>query len=144
MIFREAIAADIPALKFIRDNVRENALVNIKIEISDYEQALFRDGKGWVCIVENEIVGFSCGRLKQKDVWALFIKQEYEGKGIGNKLMELLENWMFENGCSQIALTTAPGTRAEKLYLRRGWILTERLPNDLKFILKCKKSAERT
>lgn len=120
-IYREALLADIPQMKHIRDNVIENVLVTAKIEIPDYEQALFADGKAWVCLLDGKVVGFSCGRLKQGDVWALFIDRAHEGKGIGNHLMELLETWMFANGCREVKLTTEPGTRAEKLYRRRGW-----------------------
>lgn len=120
--YREATRADIPKMKHIRDNVVENVLVTVKIEIPDYEQALFVDGRGWVCLCAGEIVGFSCGRLKLGDVWALFIDRAHEGKGLGNRLMELLEVWMFSNGCEELKLTTEPGTRAEKLYRRRGWL----------------------
>jgi hypothetical protein len=35
--------------------------------------------------------------------------------------MELVENWMFAQGCQEIKLTTEIGTRAERLYRRRGW-----------------------
>jgi len=51
----------------------------------------------------------------------LFVDSRYEGRGIGGQLMEVVENWMFSNGCQEITLTTAIGTRAERLYLRRGW-----------------------
>lgn len=120
-LFREAQLSDIPQMKFIRDHVTENTLVSIQIEIPDYEEAMFVDGKAWVCLKGDAVIGFSCGRLKQKDVWALFINQKYEGQGIGQKLMSLLETWMFEKGCHEIVLTTSPGTRAEHLYRRRGW-----------------------
>ncbi len=119
--FREATHADILKMKLIRDNVRENSLVSGSIEIVDYEQALFVDGKGWVCVHRGDIVGFSCGRLEQSDIWALFVDELHEGRGIGNKLMELAEVWMFWNGCGEIRLTTEAGTRAERLYRRRGW-----------------------
>jgi GNAT superfamily N-acetyltransferase len=120
--FREATRSDIPAMKQIRDHVRENALASgFVIGETDYEQALFRDGKGWVCLRGHEIVGFSCGRTTYKDVWALFLHEDHECKGIGNKLMEMLENWMFSQGCGEIVLSTTPGTRAERLYRRRGW-----------------------
>jgi GNAT superfamily N-acetyltransferase len=122
--FREAIAGDIPAMKKIRDNVKENALVSITIEPWDYQQALFVDGKGWVSTFEGVVIGFSCGRLKQRDVWALFLDEQHEGRGIGNKLMEMLEGWMFSQGCAEIKLSTSPGTRAANLYRRRGWTET--------------------
>ncbi len=127
--FREARVEDVPQMKFIRDQVRENPLSSGKIEIPDYETALFSDGKGWVCTLDHKVVGFSCGRLKQKDVWALFVDQKHEGKGIGNRLMSLLENWLFQSGCEEIKLSTDGNTRAEKLYRRRGWQDCGVLPN---------------
>ena len=120
-VYREAVLSDIPAMKYIRDNVSENRLVTMEINEEDYASALFDDGKGWVCVHGGEVVGFCCGRLKQKDVWALFINKEYEGEGIGNQLMELLEKWMFANGIDEIKLSTEQNTRAEKLYRRRNW-----------------------
>lgn len=135
--FREAQRSDIEQMKFIRDHVEENALVTRSIEVPDYEEALFSDGKGWVCILDNQVVGFSCGRIKQKDVWALFLDKKHEGRGIGHRLMELLEAWMFEQGLSEITLTTSPGTRAEHLYRKRGWEDLGLLKSDeIKFRLK--------
>src|SRR5690606_26001936 len=100
--FREARLDDIPRMKAIRDNVSENALVSASIEIPDYAKALFVDGKGWVCLDGTEVAGFSCGRLSTSDVWALFVDARYEGRGIGGQLMDLVENWMFSNGCAEI------------------------------------------
>lgn len=128
--FREAVPADIPRMKAIRDSVTENVLVSTTIDVLDYETALFADGKGWVCVDNTDVVGFSCGRLNAGDVWALFLDPRYEGHGIGGQLMELVENWMFSSGCQEITLTTETGTRAERLYRRRGWepagLVTER------------------
>ena len=66
-------------------------------------------------------MGFVCGRPPKKDIWALFVRPEYEGRGIGTALMTLVEAWMFEQGLEALTLSTAPGTRAERLYQRRGW-----------------------
>ncbi len=137
--FREARMSDIPQMKFIRDNVTENALISIQINAPDYEKAMFEEGKAWVCLKGDTVIGFSCGRLNQRDVWALFIDQRYEGQGIGHQLMQRLEDWMFANGCLEIVLTTSPGTRAEYLYRRRGWEDMGLLPSkERKFRLRSK------
>lgn len=120
---RIATDRDIAAMKAIRDNVRENRLVSMSIEHADYARAITVDGRAWVCEVDGEIVGFACGRLVQRDIWALFVRSSHEGRGIGNALMAIVERWMFDHGLDRIELTTAPGTRAERLYLRRGWAL---------------------
>ncbi len=120
--YRLAELDDIPALMLIRNSVRENRLVTKSIGHEEYVTALTVDGRAWLCESDGEVVGFVCGRLKQADIWALFLKQEYERRGIGSELMALVERWMFSNDLPSIVLTTAPGTRAERLYLRRGWI----------------------
>jgi len=106
----------------IRNSVRENPLVHLVLTTEDYVQAMTVDGRAWVAEVAGEVVGFSCGRLVQGDIWALFLRRAHEGKGIGRALMEIVEGWMFEEGVEEIWLVTAPGTRAERLYQRRGWV----------------------
>ena len=121
---RIAEAADIAAMKAIRDAVRENALVSATIEHADYVRAMTQDGRAWVCVDDGEIVGFVCGRHVQRDIWALFLRASHEGRGIGSALMDVVEQWLFDTGITRIELTTEPDTRAERLYRRRGWIST--------------------
>jgi GNAT superfamily N-acetyltransferase len=120
-MIRVATVADIDAMKQIRDTVRENALVSARIERADYEQAITIDGKAWVYEDAGVVVGFVCGRIAQRDIWALFLRESHERRGIGDALMATVEAWMFEQGVDRITLTTEPGTRAERLYRRRGW-----------------------
>lgn len=122
LVFREAQLGDIDAMMRIRNNVRENALVSAVIDTADYVQAMTTDGKAWVCERDGEVLGFSCGRPKPGDIWALFVRESEERQGIGGRLMDLVEAWMFAEGLASIWLTTSPGTRAERLYQRRGWI----------------------
>lgn len=119
--FRPAELADIPELMDIRDSVRENRLVTTVIGHDDYVRALTTEGRAWVCEVDGRVVGFACGRPGHGDVWALFLRQSHEGRGLGGALMDLVERWMFDQGLDEIRLATEPGTRAERLYRRRGW-----------------------
>lgn len=120
--YRPARVDDIPDLMSIRGSVRENALVSTVLTEDDYVRAMTTEGRAWVCEVDGEVVGFSCGRTARGDIWALFLRQAYEGRGIGSALMDMAERWMFEQGLEEIWLVTAPGTRAERLYQRRGWV----------------------
>jgi GNAT superfamily N-acetyltransferase len=135
-LYRPAELADIPTLRRIRDSVVENRLVNLRLSYEDYLEGLFVDGRTWLCKHDGQIVGFVCGRLVKKDIWALFLRPEYEGKGIGNALMAVIEEWMFGQGVDAITLTTAPGTRAERLYLRRGWQLDGHLEREVRYRLR--------
>ena len=47
--YRAAELADIPALMEIREAVRENRLVALRLGREDYVQALTVDGRAWVC-----------------------------------------------------------------------------------------------
>ncbi len=122
LTYRPAEIADIPVLMDIRNTVRENVLVLGRLSIEDYVRAFTLEGRAWVCLDEGHPVGFVCGRPPKRDVWALFIRATHEGRGIGNTLMDILERWMFSEGVTEIRLSTDPGTRAERLYQRRGWI----------------------
>ncbi len=135
-VYRPARIKDIPELMLIRNSVRENPLVSLVLTEGDYAQAMTQDGRAWVCEVEGEVVGFACGRLVQGDIWALFLREAHEGRGIGRALMDLVEGWMFDEGVEQIWLTTSPGTRAERLYQRQGWMLQGMQPNgEAKYVL---------
>jgi GNAT superfamily N-acetyltransferase len=119
--YRAAKLADIPALMEIRGAVAENRLVHLRLESGDYVQALTLEGHGFVAEADGQLVGFACGRPVHKDIWALFVRPAYEGRGIGSALLGLTVQWLFMQGLEEIVLTTAPGTRAERLYQRKGW-----------------------
>jgi GNAT superfamily N-acetyltransferase len=122
MIFREATTTDIPQIQIVRNSVKENVLSDPSVVSNkDCEEFLTIRGKGWVCEVDNTIVGFSIIDLKEKNIWALFVHPEYEGKGVGKKLQDIMLNWYFNQHDSKLWLGTAPGTRAESFYRRSGW-----------------------
>lgn len=123
MIFREAKIEDIKQIQVVRNSVKENVLSNPDLVTDkDCEEFLFERGKGWVCEIENQIVGFAIADLKENNIWALFLNPELEGKGIGSKLQRLMLDWYFETGKDYVWLGTAPNTRSEQFYSNSGWI----------------------
>ena len=122
MIFREAQLADIPQIQIVRNSVKENTLSDpALVTDKDCENYLVNRGKGWVCEIENRIVGFAIVDLVDLNVWALFIQPGFEGKGIGRKLHDDMIDWYFNQTDSKIWLGTAPDTRAETFYRKAGW-----------------------
>lgn len=122
MIFREATREDISALSEVRLSVRENILSDPNRITPDlYETYLYKAGKGWLCIVDSEVVGFSVASLNDASIWALFVKPSHEGRGIGRRLLHLATGWLFEMGATSIFLSTGVGTRADGWYERQGW-----------------------
>lgn len=122
MIFREATVDDIQQMQVVRNSVKENILSNPAIVTDmDCEDYIIRRGKGWVCEIGNSIIGFAIADLEQNNIWALFLQPEYEGKGIGKKLHDIMLDWYFSKTSRSVWLSTAPRTRAEIFYRRCGW-----------------------
>jgi GNAT superfamily N-acetyltransferase len=122
MLFRKAIIADIPQIQIVRNAVKENTLSNpALVPDSDVEDYILNRGRGWVCEIDNTIVGFSIVSVTDKNVWALFIQPGYEKMGIGHRLHDEMMNWYFDQTDATIWLGTAPGTRAEGFYRKAGW-----------------------
>jgi len=122
MIYREATTSDIPQIQIVRHTVKENTLSDpALVTDADCEEFVTRRGKGWVCEIEEEIVGFSIVDLKEHNIWALFLRPEFEGKGIGKELHRLMMDWYFDQTKEKAWLGTAPNTKAEKFYELQGW-----------------------
>ena len=122
MIFREATTGDIRQIQVVRNAVKENRLSNpALVPDEDVEAYMTKRGKGWVCVIEDVVVGFSIVDMQENNIWALFVHPEQEAKGIGKKLHDVMLNWYFEQTKVKVWLGTAPGTRAEKFYRRQGW-----------------------
>ena len=122
MIFRLANTDDIKGIMKVRMSVKENILNNPDLVTEkDCDEYLNIYGKGWVCVIKNSIVGFSIVGLKQKNIWALFVDPQFERKGIGRKLHDLMMDWYFSQTQETVWLGTSPDTRAEKFYTKAGW-----------------------
>jgi len=123
--FREAIIEDIPQIQRVRNSVKENVLSHPNLVTdADCEDYISLRGKGWVCEADGTIVGFSIADLKDNNIWALFLHPEYEGKGIGRKLHQLMMDWYFSQTDKTVWLSTAPNSRAETFYRKAGWTET--------------------
>lgn len=122
MHFREATIADITQMQIVRHAVKENRLSDPSLvpdkDVHDY---IVNRGKGWVCEVDNIVVGFAIVSLTDNNVWALFVDPIHEKKGIGKKLHNEMLNWYFNNTSTTVWLSTATGTRAEIFYRNAGW-----------------------
>jgi len=109
MIIREARIEDIPQIQIVRNAVKENTLSDPNlITDKDCEEFLFIRGKGWVCEIDNQIVGFSIVDLQENNIWALFLDPNFEKQGIGRKLHDVMMDWYFKQTKENIWLGTSP------------------------------------
>ncbi|HWH67905.1 MAG TPA: GNAT family N-acetyltransferase [Candidatus Sulfotelmatobacter sp.] len=122
MTIRPALINDIEALHTVRMAVKENVLNNpALVTRQDYEAFLTTDGRGWLCEAESRVAGFAILDMQRHNVWALFLHPDFEGRGIGKRLQEVMLQWYFAQTDHTLWLSTGPGTRAEEFYRRTGW-----------------------
>ncbi len=123
MVFREATLSDITQIQFVRNAVKENRLSDpALVPDKDVEDYITNRGKGWVCEIDEVIVGFAIVDLVDKNVWALFVHPDFEANGIGKQLHRIMMDWYFVQTRENIWLGTDPVSRAEKFYSMQGWI----------------------
>ncbi len=122
MHIREAKLGDIQQIQIVRNAVTENTLSNPDLVTDkDCEEYMFDRGKGWVCEMDNKIVGFAIVDLKDNNIWALFLLPAFEKQGIGRQLHDTMLDWYFTQTKNKVWLGTAPKTRAEMFYRKSGW-----------------------
>lgn len=86
-----------------------------------YKEHLTRRGRGRIYEVDHVVIWFAIADLEDNYIWALFVEPDFEGKGIGRKLHELMLDWYFSNGKENVWLSASPNTRAESFYKKIGW-----------------------
>ena len=134
MIFREANIEDIPQIQVVRNAVTENILSNPNLVTdADCQEFLLERGKGWVCEINNQIVGFSIVDLKENNIWALFVDPNHDKKGIGKQLHTLMLDWYFSQTKKTVWLGTSPETRAALFYEKQCWTAVGMHGMEIKF-----------
>ncbi|HOZ81516.1 MAG TPA: GNAT family N-acetyltransferase [Bacteroidia bacterium] len=122
MVIREAKIDDIKQIQRVRNSVKENTLSNPDLVTDkDCAEYISERGKGWVCEIENQIVGFAIADLKENNIWALFLDPKFEKMGIGRHLHKTMLDWYFSQTKQTVWLGTAFNTRAEQFYRKAGW-----------------------
>lgn len=137
---RAMLSADVPAAHIIRLAVRENRLSDPSLVTeADYHDFLGRDTMSWVCEVDGVFVGFVMADVEKRNLWALFVAPEYEGKGIGKALHDTMRSAYFQHA-GLLRLTTEPRSRAERFYRRAGYTDRGMAPNGKELIFELKKT----
>ena len=121
-IIRAAALTDVDRMHQIRMSVRENQLRDpTRVTVADYARYLAAPGASWVAEMDGRVAGFAIADVASRSIWALFVDPEYEGRGLGRQLLSKVVEYLFASSAEPINLSTEPGTRAERLYLRSGW-----------------------
>ena len=127
-MIRVATEADVPAIFEVRTSVRENhlsleGLAARGITPASVAEMIRTTMRAWVAEVDGEVVAFTMADRAEASVFAMFVRPEHEGRGLGRQLMAATEARLFESGCDEIWLRTDrdPAVRANGFYQRLGW-----------------------
>jgi GNAT superfamily N-acetyltransferase len=133
MTTRMIEAADLPELFDLRAVTRENPysrddLRKIGITVESSAAALRTTHRGWLCESDGVKAGFAIGDGKTGEMCVIAVLPAFEGRGVGSRLLQLVETWLYSLGWKDLWLWTSPDTRmrAHSFYTKRGWAVAEK------------------
>lgn len=125
---RPATADDIELLFDIRTSVQQNHLTREQLHALGITALALADAINaapcaWVAEADRQAVGFAMVDLDEGELFALFIRPNFEARGIGRLLLQQAEQALFQHH-ALIHLTTDgdEATRANGFYRRHGWL----------------------
>lgn len=119
-IIRRAEESDIGEIVDICTTAKENTFNTPELPPRDLAD-IIKEGGSFVCCEGRKIIGVGLAE-DNGFVFALYVRPEWDNKGIGKKLLNTMLYWIHEKGVSQAFLVTAPGTKADKFYEKHGWV----------------------
>ena len=129
MTIRIATPADVPAMFEVRTSVRENQMSLLELAAVGITPAtlpgmLTGSGRGWVACDGDQVVAFAMAEAGDATIFAMFVRQSHEGRGLGRRLMQAAECWLSAEGCTEVWLLTDADlrVRANGFYRHLGWM----------------------
>ncbi|MDW5443278.1 GNAT family N-acetyltransferase [Polaromonas sp. SM01] len=129
MQIRIATPSDILAMFEVRTRVLENhmsmeELAAIGVTPDTLASMLDGEGRGWVAEEDSSILAFAMADAAEATVFAMFVRPGSDDRGLGRRLMDEAEQWLFSHGCEEIWLVTDSrrSVRANGFYRHLGWV----------------------
>lgn len=132
-VVRVATPADIESLFDIRTSVVQNHLsreqmAELGIDATTLAQALSGEPCAWVAELDGEPVAFSMVDHDDASVFAVFVKPDFEGRGLGSAVLQPAEAALFQRHALIWLVTDGrAGIRANGFYQRHGWRVVRQL-----------------
>lgn len=128
---RLATPVDVEAIFDIRTSVRENhisreRMAEMGITPASIKEMILGAPCTWLGEVDGIPAAFSMGDVETGSVFALFVRPDFEGRGLGRRLLAEVETLLFRHH-PVIWLETGSDTRAAGFYRTLGWHATQRL-----------------
>jgi len=129
VVIRRASAADVEALFEIRTSVFENLMTRRELaKVGVTPEAVYNLLQGdraiaFIAVRGERALGFSMARADIGDIFALFVKPEAQGAGLGSRLLAEAERWLAAKNLRSAWLVTGDesGSRAALFYEKHGW-----------------------
>lgn len=130
LVFRKTQESDIEDLFLVRARTRENPiseerLAELGVTPASTAAALKAGVIGsWVCTHEEQVVGFCSADPATGEILVLAVLPDYEGKGVGKRLLEHIVKWLQSHGgipLLWLAASPDPRVRAHGFYRSQGW-----------------------
>lgn len=142
MHYRLITSEDIGDLFTVRTATDENNLSREELTALGITEDSVRDRlndthRGWLCEVDGRAVGFAIGDRATGELWVIAVLPDYINRGIGSRLLALVEEWLWDSGCGELWLTTDvdPTLRAYSFYKKHGWE-DDRIEEGLRYMKK--------
>ena len=103
MNLRPIESSDIDSIISIRGRTRENAiseegLRRLGITADVVAEKPRTTHRGWLCEDGKRIVGFAIGDGTSGELWVIAVLPEFEGRGVGSRLLNRVEEWLWSLG----------------------------------------------
>lgn len=142
MHYREITPDDMAAIFDIRVKTWHNPngaeeLMQMGITHDSVIEMMRISHRGWLAECDGQVVGFAMGNKQAGEMWVIAVLKDYENRGIGKSLIQLVENWLVSEGCNELWLTTDPDEnyRAVGFYRHLGW-KDWKMENNVRFMKK--------
>lgn len=142
IVVRRASAEEVETLFDIRTSVRENhqsreELATLGVTPAAIARMLNGNDAAFVADVEGAAAAFAMVKNDEANIFAVFVRPQHEGKGLGRAVLTAAEDWLWRGGAQEIWLTTGaePHIRAHGFYAHCGWQrVPELLAGDVKYV----------
>src|SRR5579859_2045192 len=100
MKLRAIESRDLSEIIEVRGATRENpfsrdALRKIGVTEESLAEMLRTTHRGWLSEEEERIIGFAIGDGKTGELWVIAVLPEFEGRGVGSRLLAMVEEWLW-------------------------------------------------
>lgn len=143
MEIRECLVSDYKDIYLLNKNAFGYEYDLVKTKSRLYDILGRTTNKIYVACIDKKVVGYIHGSDYEctysdslKNIMAIAVDEEYQGRGIGRALLHAIESWAKEFNCCGVRLVSGFNrTGAHEFYSRCGYSLRKDQKNFIKYFL---------